>query len=830
MTVPQAHVFEPFRLLPAQRLLLRDGAPLKLGGRAFDTLVALVERRDRVVGKGELMDLVWPRLVVEENNLQVQVATLRKLLGHPAIATIPGRGYRFTLPVVDEGPPASTAVPAAVAGTATAAPALAGLPAWLPEMIGRDADLGALRALVERRSLVTVAGSGGSGKTRLAQALAAALADPALPGPWWVDLAALTEPDLVPAAVAQAMGLRLDGDRDAVRVIAAALPPRPALLVLDNAEHLRDAVAGFVARMREAAPRLRLLVTSQEILHLADEHVFRLGPLSLPADDEVATVAASGAAALFVARARAVERRFALDAGSAAAVAEVCRRLDGIPLAIELAAARLPLLGLDGLRQRLDQRLRVLSSGDRSALQRQRTLRAALEWSHQLLAPAEQAVLRRLAVFAGGFTLEAAQQVAEDEQGIDRWDVLEHLGALVDKSLVVAEGDPLPRYRLLDTTRLFALERLIEAGEAAACRSRHRDALLALTEEAVQRMLVADPRGLATLDRERDNLLLALAWAEDDPDGTLGLRLAAASRYYWTSRGLLERGLKVMREALARPQGQGASLPRCLVLGVASNFYSLRGQFDEALVLAGESVAMARGLGDARHLCLMLSGVGFVHLRCNDVDAAVRAADEALALGRGLGDGHALGNAIGLRAAVHQRCGERAQARALSIEAIAMRRRLGHLWSQAVGLLNLSMLDIDDGEPAQALPLLQEALDLSPRIDSDYIVVQLVGTAAEWAAEVGLPDHAVLLDSASAAMQARMGMVDHPDERQSRRAESARARLDAATRERLQHEGPMLDPAQALERVRDVLAHGPRSPWDGLPAAPVDGSAGATGS
>jgi predicted ATPase/DNA-binding winged helix-turn-helix (wHTH) protein len=794
MSLSPVYQFPPYRLLPAQRQLFSGDVPVKLGGRAFDMLVALVERRQRTVGKPELMDLVWPRLVVEENNLQVQVVALRKLLGHAAIATVPGRGYRFTLPVVAEGEAAS--------GDATAPRGL--LSAALPALFGRDDDLRTLGRMLEPPGLVTVAGPAGIGKTRLAQAAARASSRPG--GAWWVDLASLADPALVPQAVAQALGARTDGAPDFMAAVLKVLPQQPALLVLDNAEHLLGSVADLVARLRAAAPQLTLLVTSQEILHLADEQVFRPEPLALPDGDDPERLAASGAVALFVARAQAADRRFELSADNRATVADICRRLDGIPLAIELAAARVPLLGVAGLRDKLDQRFHVLTSGDRSALRRHQTLRAALEWSHQLLAAPEQAVLRRLGVFAGGFTLEAAQQVAEDGQGIDRWDALDLLGMLVDKSLVVMEDDAPPRYRLLETTRLFALERLIESGEAADARTRHREHFTLLAEEARGLMLVADPRGLARLDRERDNLFLALAWRQADDDGSCGLRLAAALRYWWTSRGMLVRGAEVLRTALAHPGAAGPSLPRCMALATLAHFSSLMGDLPEAAARIAEAVHMARGLADASTLCLALGGSGFIALRRGELDAAERASAEALALARGLGDGHELGNALSLRAAVHGERGETAAARQMLEETVALRRRLGQLWSQAVGHLNLAQMAMNEGEVPAALAHLREVAALLPRIDSEHIGVHLIATAAEWAAVAGRHEDAVLLDAAGAAQVARVGLQLQPDPAQQQRLAQARAALDAATCERLQAAGRGLGYRAALQQVRDVLA------------------------
>ena len=798
--------FANFRLLPDQRALWCGAASVKLGSRAFDMLLALLERRDRVVSKNELMELVWPRLVVEENNLQVQVVALRKLLGHPAIATVPGRGYRFTLPVVVQGNVAAAAIPSA----ATATPAQLGasprhnLPPWLPRLFGRQDDLNLLSALLDQHPLVTVTGSGGIGKTRLAQAAATARLDRTPDGLWWVDLAAITDPDRVADALALAMGLRPPAGQAPIDALQAALAAGAPLLVLDNAEHLLDAVVALITCLRTSAPQARWLVTSQEVLRIADECVFRVGPLALPGEGQPTEETA--AVALFVSRAQAADRHFVLGPDNQRWVADICRRLDGIPLAIELAAARLPLLGVQGLHQKLDQRLKVLTTGDRNAQQRHHTLRAALEWSHQLLAAPEQSVLHRLGVFAGGFTLEAAQQVAEDEHDIDRWEVLEHLGALVEKSLVVAEGDAPPRYRMLETMRLFALERLIESGQAQQARRRHREHYLALAEEAQPRMLVGDPRGLALLDRERDNLFLALAWPDEDPAEQHGLRLAAAMRYYWTSRGLHTRGLQTLLEVLARPGAQAASVTRCIVQATAAQLHAWTGNLEQALHQAQEAQQAARTLGQASCLCLTLSALGFIHIARNEVPPALEAALESLALGQQLGDGHELGNALALMAAVHNLQGQPEQALALLEQGVALRQRLNQPWSEAMGHLNLVQLAVNRGQAAGAGHHLQRVLDLLPRVDSQHVGLHLIGMAAEWAAAVHDNETSVLLDAACVQQYGRVGMEDRLDAPQVQRLEAARQALGAARLVALQTAGQALGYADALEQVRAFLA------------------------
>ncbi len=588
--------FGRFTLEPAQRRLLMDGQPVSLGARAFDLLVVLVARAGRLVSKQELLTSVWPGLVVEENNLQVQVSSLRKLLGSSALATIPGRGYRFELPVQGKGgaslPPVLVCAGAAPTGDAGASPALTStsltvpvsessagttrayagslpdraptnIPPRLSPLYGRVSDLDAIKDLLARHVLVTIVGAGGIGKTRVAQMVAAQLAVERAgdfpDGVWWVELAPLADGEHVVATVARVLDTQLSAERPPVDTIAAVLAAQRALLVLDNCEHVSDAVASLVEVACAKAPGLRVLATSQETLKTADEQVYRLGALDVPAANAGAEAVHAGAVALFFARVQGVDPRFALTHENRQAVVEICRRLDGIPLAIELAASRVPLLGVEGLRARLDERFRVLTAGARAVLRRHQTLRATLEWSHSLLTPDEQTVFRRLGVFAGSFTLEAAQYVAQDAR-IDAWTALDHLGALVDKSLVLAEGNPVPRYRLLESARAYALERLGEAGETDATLRRHAEALLELLigfehDEQDKGPAIGEKNAKAA---ELDNLRAALSWAAADrASEELRVALIANSVVVWYSVSLLQEGMEhalavrpLVREAL----------------------------------------------------------------------------------------------------------------------------------------------------------------------------------------------------------------------------------------------------------------------------------------
>jgi len=533
MGASEALRFGRIEVSPRERRLAVDGVSASVGARAFDVLLALIERRDRLVTKGELLDLVWPGLVVEENNLQVQISSLRKVLGPQAITTVPGRGYRFTA-ALDGEPVAATRTPA-TAPTAPEARVLAGrrtnLPGELPLLYGRMEELRSLRELIAERALVTVVGAGGIGKSRLAQAAASASFDRYADGVWMVELAGLSEPALLPNTVAGAMDIAITSPAAALDELIGGIATKSMLLVLDNCEHLFDAVVRLVETIRRRAPEVTLLATSQEPLHIPEEQQFRVLPLAVPAEVDVGDVRQFGALALFEARVRAVDPRFALNDESVPLAIDICRRLDGLPLAIELAAARVGTLGLRAVRDKLDARFRLLTGGARNNLRRHQTLRAALEWSHGLLNEPERVVFRRLGVFAGGFTMELAQAVVADD-ALDDWAVLDHMSGLVDKSLVVADAGEVPRYRLLESTRAFALEQLAE-GETADTLRRHALGMLAFMRRVDDANLEGELRTdqyAALVVPELDNLRAAYTWATgDDGDPKIAVALAAFS-------------------------------------------------------------------------------------------------------------------------------------------------------------------------------------------------------------------------------------------------------------------------------------------------------------
>jgi predicted ATPase/DNA-binding winged helix-turn-helix (wHTH) protein len=631
MAMQSRYRFAHFELLGTERRLLVDGHDAPLGARAFDLLVALVEQRDRTVGKDELIDLVWPGLVVEGNNLQVQISSLRKILGPRAISTIPGRGYRFALEVsdltssdtgADEAADRASIVYPSPPGTGSSRPLQGNLPAVLPELIGRAGDVASLLTAIGAHRLVSVVGAAGIGKTRLAQAAAHALRREFEDGVWMVELAPVADPALLPTAVAQALGVTLPGKRSSQDEVIDALRDRAALLVLDNCEHLLDAASAFAHALRRRAPEAHLLITSQELLRIADEHLYHATTLSVPVTPDLMAARVSGAVALLVNRVQALRPSFVLTEQNCADVVDICRRLDGLPLAIELAAARVPLLGTAGVRERLDERFRMLTGGVRTAMRRHQTLREALDWSHSLLDGNERAVFRRAGVFAGTFSMSAAQQVLGDEQ-LDSWEVLEHLGALVDKSLVIAELSEPPRYRLLESARAYALEKLRDAGETDATRERHAQAVLAIFEAGLQQQWLV-PRSMLVEQHlpDLDNLRAALEWGRFTT-GAQHIALAGASMWMWTGIQQRVEALRICERAMARID---ESTPPALEARLLSEWCVLPSSppVPAERAAAERAVALFRNLDDRRSAYIALERLQINAQRCGDVASCER--------------------------------------------------------------------------------------------------------------------------------------------------------------------------------------------------------------
>jgi len=511
----------PYELSPSDRRLSRDGEAIELGARAFDLLCVLAEQPGRLVTKAQLLERVWPKLVVDENNLSAQVATLRRALGAAAIRTVPGFGYRLELEVVPAASGAAASgqsppvTPAAAAGATPAPLPVRAVTSRLAPLVGRAADLEALEAALAAARCVTVVGGSGVGKTRLAQeVLARALATPGRQAAW-VHLGPLAQLRDAASAIALAVGVTLPDRGNAFAALRQALERAQLLLVLDGVEHLAGELGPARAELLSHTRELRMLVTSQLPLGVPGEMVFRLGPLETVGSDPQAPESAPAAVALFAQRASAADRGFVLTRANLATVTEICQRLDGNPLALELAAARVPALGVSALLERLGDRLRLLKSSAAVDELHHGALQAAFDWSYQLLSSAEQQMFNRLGVFSGSFSLESAAGCVADTS-IDGCEAIDLVSRLVDRSLVTALPSERPRYALSETARLYALARLATAGEEPAARRRMAATMVELLDRAYREYWSEDEaQWLARYEPELENVRSAIGWASE---------------------------------------------------------------------------------------------------------------------------------------------------------------------------------------------------------------------------------------------------------------------------------------------------------------------------
>jgi predicted ATPase len=610
------------------------------------------------------------------------------------------------------------------------------LPVQVTSFIGREQEMIDVRRLLSGAHLVTLRGPGGAGKTRLAIQVAADHLDGFPDGVWFVELAPISDPANVPQTVASALGLR-EPARAPTAVLTDYLQPRSLLLVLDNCEQVLQATAELCGMLLRQCPNLRVLATSRETLGVAGERIFQVQPLALPDPDRAGSADMANqyaAVRLFVERAATYQPGFKVTDDNIRTIVELCRRLDGIPLAIELAAARVRVLSVEQIAARLEDRFRLLTGGPRTGLPHHQTLRAALDWGYDLLTEDERAMFRRVAVFAGGFTLEAAEGVCADGV-IDAADVLDLLARLVDKSFVVVEPQAATvRYRLLDTVREYGLERLREAGEEEAVRERHRVCFLELAERAEMELQGPNQKEwLDQLETDHDNLRAALEWSRASPDRVnAGLRLAGALWWFWEVRGYWDEGRRWLDDLLPRAD-PSPSVVRVKAMNAAAGLAMKQGDFAQVEALANESLTLSRRLGDKKGAASCLVMLGVRACRLEDYGQAEALGGEGLTLSREAGDNFATAWAQAVLGLVARAKGDLERSEGLLTESLTRLRALGHQWASAIVLINLGLLARDRGNLDRAVEHLEEALGILRQLgDKSYISYTLLnlGTIA----------------------------------------------------------------------------------------------------
>jgi len=644
--------FGPFRLFAAEGQLKKGDEPLHLGGRALDTLIALVERAGEVVTQRELISRVWPDVTVEEANLRYHIANLRKALGDGRgaryIVTVSGRGYSFVAPVTHSTPQSSPIPQPSPPREAAVSDRLHRLPPKLTRMIGRDDTIRTLSVQLMMWRFVSIVGAGGIGKTTVAISVAHALLDGFDGAVFFVDLAALIDAKLVPTAVASALGFMLQTE-DPLRSLAAFIGAKKILLVLDNCEHVIDIAAMLAERIVSEAPQAHVLTTSREALRVEGEHVHMLYALDCPPEDRGLTATAVlpyPAVQLFIERAVASGHGTVLSDIDAPVVATICRRLDGIALAIELAASRASFLGIRGIAELLDNRFSLVWHGRRTALPRHQTLNAMLDWSYNLLSPHEKAVLGRLSVFVGDFTLEAARFVASDAETdgarpTDEARSTEAIASLLDKSLISkTELHGSTYYRLLETTRTFAQAKLAERGEANRIARRHANFFAEfLQSDRLVQSSFGEPKDFPPFTTEHDlsgytlqigNVRAALQWAFS-ADGDVGVELAISAAPLFIGLSLLEECGRWCERALAGldPAARGTRQEMILQEALAVSLMHTTGNSDQVRAAIERGLALEETFGDHRHRQQLLFLLFRLLMRLGDFRGALAVAQQS---------------------------------------------------------------------------------------------------------------------------------------------------------------------------------------------------------
>ena len=679
------------------------------------------------------------------------------------------------------------------------------LPAELTTFIGREREIAQVSEFLSRTRLLTLTGAGGSGKSRLALHVATAVLEDFPDGAWIVELASLADPALVPQGVASALSVPEQPGRAPADTLVEALRPRSLLLVLDNCEHLRQACAQLAGALLRGCSGLRILATSRTPLSAPGETLWRVPSLSLPRGgaEPIDEIRRSEAVRLFVERARAAGAVFALTGGNAAAVVKLCQRLDGMPLAIELAAARAKVLSAEQIAARLDDRFQLLTGGTTAALPRHQTLRATMDWSFSFLAERERTLLRRSSVFAGGWTLEAAEAICSG-QGVEATEVLDSLSRLVDNSLVAAETQHgAARYRMLETVRQYGQDRLREAGEADAVQRRHRDWYLELAERADPRLRGPEEDAwLGRLEVEHDNLRAALEWSKGERDSAgAELRLAKTLEWFWYLNGHWSEGRVRLENAIARSDEASPFLPKVL-FGAARLAYR-QGDGERARMLCERGLELSRAHDDQPDIIplLMLSGIFAM------VDAGYERATElftnSLAVSRQQGDKWWSAEALAFLGTVAGIRGDNSGAAARCSESLTLAKETGSTNAITFALRNLGLLALRQGRYEQAAAYYRESLMRCREARTPGVITEcLEGLAWAASARADYKRAARLLGAVEASFQALGGgqfSLYFDQSEHARYVASTRAGLGAAAFEAAWGEGWAMLLEQAVE-------------------------------
>jgi predicted ATPase/DNA-binding winged helix-turn-helix (wHTH) protein len=817
MSGPEVRVvyqFGEFELDSTAYELTRRGQRVHLARQPMDVLLLLASKPGELISRSEIGKSLWQDgvFVDQDTGIHSIVLKIRRALGDASrssmhIETVPGKGYRFTAEVSRRPRhDADTQADSSPPHESPALPRRHNLPAELTSFVGRRKELEELRQLLAASRLVTLVGAGGVGKTRLAVRVASALVDDFPDGAWMADLSPLSAPDLIAQTLASSVGVRESSHRSVCDALIEYLRERRLLLVVDTCEHLIDACAELAETLVRGAASVRIVATSREALGVPGEVVYRVPSLAVPAATieslSIESLIASDATRLFIDRATAAEPAFSVTSDNVSSIASVCRRLDGIPLAIELAAARVAVLSPEQIEARLHDRFRLLTGGARTSVARQRTLEATVDWSYQLLSDVERLLLNRLGVFPASWTLEAAERVCGGDR-IDPSEVLDHLCRLVNKSLVVLERDSRggTRYRLLETVRQYARHRLLHTEHAGQLHKRHfefffsqfRDSFMVLRREHQL------PR-LLKLREEQENIRLALEWAIASPDlAEEAIEFAGALFWFWTKRGLFEEGKLWLSRAL---QLQASRRLRARALMGLAHMHYFQGRFDETAACTAEALSLSRDENDGSIVCFALFFQSLVAFEYGQHDAAAARALEARAVAT---DELQHGGPLLVLANIALSRGDFESAQQLYDESVDVHRRAGDVWGMSILLAAAAGLRTIRGDFERARADAFEAISICEELDDPRGLAWSLEVFAGLAAAGGDARGAAWLWGASDALLDRVGasLVPTIGWIRDRHLQSTKAALGDAVFASALAEGQAMSAAQAIALARE---------------------------